>query len=191
MHQYDVKQSVGYAGLRGNIGIVAPLRGIAYRHKEGLFSENLAVGTEGIGLRTELKILTHCAPNIAQQSAPALSGKTVADSCIEAHAECAEKRMVVHRAVIAGNYVVGGHNSDGGLHIYRDAEMPGQTIAGTCRENAQRRRRTTKGSCRLVHRSVAATRKHAFIAFVHSLARQAGGISTSAGDAHIHLKAES
>ena len=57
--------------------------------------------------------------------------------CIEAHAECAEKRMVVHRAVIAGNYVVGGHNSDGGLHIYRDAEMPGQTIAGTCREDTE------------------------------------------------------
>ncbi len=43
MDYRNIKQTVGNAGMRRDIGIVTPLRGIANRHKECLLGQHLAV----------------------------------------------------------------------------------------------------------------------------------------------------
>ncbi len=66
-------------------------------------------------------------------------GEAVAHGGIESHAERTEERAPVYGAVVAGQYVVGGYDSCGQLHIDRDADMAREAVARAGGQDAESR----------------------------------------------------
>ena len=60
---------------------------------------------------------------------------------IESYTECAEKRLAVGCAVVAVHYVSLQDYIDSRSRIYRNAQMPSQTVAGARGDYAQGCRR--------------------------------------------------
>ena len=100
MHYRDVKKPVSDRGMRGDIGIVAILRGIAHGDEEGFLGQYLAVGRYRVDLRTELDILRYRSRRIAQKAATFAPREPVGDGGIETQAERAEKRIAVDTAEV-------------------------------------------------------------------------------------------
>ncbi len=75
MDDGDIEKTVVDRGARGDVGVVAILRGIAYRHEEGALSQLLAVGTDGVVFRFIAGVCLECALDIGQLAACLLTGR--------------------------------------------------------------------------------------------------------------------
>ena len=57
-------QAVGDRCLWRDVGVVAPLRGVAHGNQERLFGQELAVGRDGVGLRTVFHVFRHARADV-------------------------------------------------------------------------------------------------------------------------------
>ena len=99
---YDghVEQAIGHGCLRGDIEVVAVLRGIAACDEEGFVVFFLPVKFEFVGFRFVGESTFQGVLNVSNQSSLSAGGEFLADEGIESHAASAEERYVVDDAVV-------------------------------------------------------------------------------------------
>ena len=187
VYDCDVEQPVCDGRLGGDIGVVAPLGGIADGYQEGFFGQQLAVGRDGIGLGAVLDIFRYGARDVAKQSAALAPGEAVAYGGVESHAERAEERQIVDGAVVGVHDIVGSDDFQCCLNIHRDMQMASQTVARSGGEDSQGCPGAAECAGGLVDGPVAAAGKYTVIALAGGLAGKAGGVAARSGKAHVNL----
>ncbi len=125
----DVEQPVCKAGVGGDIGVVAILRGVATRYEKRFFSEYLAVGAYGVDLRVVFDVFRNGAFQIGELASFALTREVAADSCVKSYPECAEEMPAVDRPVIAFQQVVFSDYVGCELRVKGYAEVARKTVA--------------------------------------------------------------
>ena len=155
LHNDDVHQSVAHGSLRGNIGIVAILRGVSTRNEECFEACRSVLVAYFVGLRLVAQSPSQHVFHIGD--GPALTGfsKLVTDKSVESHATCAEKRVTIDDAIVELMDFAGVDNLNGLRDVEGKQQMAGQTVARSAGNDAQGRRRMDDGASHLVDCSVA------------------------------------
>ena len=178
--------------MRGDVGIVAILRGIGTGDEKGV--DGMAVAlfvaeSESIGFGLVAQTVGECLFDIGGRAAASRFGKFHADEGVEAHSASAKERSAVDGAVVETNdrgRVDHFHRGDG---IHGDLEMTRQTIAAAAGNDGERRFGVDERTGNLVDRAVASHRHHDVDAtcrrFTGNLCTVAGifGVTNLSGEA--------
>ena len=135
----DVEQTVGHAGTRSNIGIVAPLSCIANGYQEGFLLDVAIVGIDVVGHRVILgKDLDGTARIVDRPSALLLS-KLLTHHGVKSDACRTEEDVSVDITEINHLAVSDPHNLERTRQLKRNLNVTRQSIARTHRDNAESR----------------------------------------------------
>ena len=179
LHHDHVHLAVFHRSTWGDIGIVAVLRGVGTGNQESLVLRGARLVFYLVGLGLVLQSLFQHVFHVGDRASLACLGELQRDKRIETHAAGAEEGLLVDDAIIEILNLRLVQYGDGFLHIQRQTEMAGQSVAGTAGDDAEGSVGVHQRASHLVHRAVA-THGHdnirAFIGILLGNLRSMAGI---------------
>lgn len=185
----NVHEAVFHRGRRGDIGIVAVLRGIGEGDQEGFQSVGATLDLDRIGLGLVSQAHTNRIPYILQQTAAVALGKLEADEGIEAQAAGAEKGAIIDNAGVERVNDIAVDNGNGACRLCGYLEVACQSVSRATGYDSQRRRGVDDGTGHLVDRTVPAHGCHDVYPLGSGLGRQGRGVTGMLGEGDGMLKA--
>ena len=159
-HDDHVHHAVLHRGTRGDIGVVAVLRGVGTGDEKGLVALGARFVLYLVGLWAVVQTFLQHVFHIGDRAALASLRELQRDEGVEAHTAGAEEGQVVDHAVVEILDAAGVDDADGTLDVEWQTEMPSQSVARTAGDDAERRLGVNQRASHLVHRTVATDGHH-------------------------------
>ena len=128
-HDNDIEEAVLHAGIGGNVGIVAILRGIGTGDEEGLAFLTAAVALDGVGLGFIEKAFLEGILDIGQEASPPRFGKLLTDEGIKTHTAGAEEGTGIDGAIVQRLHDIAIDDFDGFTRFEGDMKMAGESVS--------------------------------------------------------------
>ena len=156
LDQGDIEKTVGHGCVGSDVGIVAPLRGVADGDEESLLLDAAIVGIDDVGGRFVVGHQVAEATEVGQSAARTRFGKLGGNLGVETHARRAEEDVAVDRPVIDLDAVAFANTFERLGEVERKLEVTGKAVAASHRDDAELDRRAYQRTARLVDGAVAA-----------------------------------
>ena len=154
LHNDNIHLAVLHAGTWSNICIVAILRGVCTSNEESLMMMDAAVVEDFIGLGLILQTLLQHILNISDRTTLTCFCELQRDKGVEAHAAGAKERKSVYDSIIECINTALIDDVNALLHIHRQAQMTGQSVARATGDYGQCRLGVNQSACYLVNCAV-------------------------------------